>query len=69
MRGLAQLFFVILIALSVVFYLGYDIAMLFTHQTLLQALMPMLLGAVVLSAVIWGLHQIIKSLKSPSPPI
>ena len=67
MKGIAELFLVVLIALSVLFYLGYDVAMLFTHQTLPQAIMPMLLGAVVLAAVIWGLHQIIKALKSPPP--
>ena len=66
MKGLVELFLVVLIALSVVVYLGYAIAVLFTHQTLPQTIVPLLFGALVLAAVIWGLHRIIKSLKSPA---
>ena len=64
MKTAAELFLAVLMALSVVAYLGYAIAVLFTHQTLQQAIMPLLLGALVLIAVIWGLHRIIKLLNA-----
>jgi hypothetical protein len=65
MKAAVEFVLVLLIALSVVAYLGYGIAVLFTHETLPQTIMPLLFGALVLAAVIWGLHQIIKLLKAP----
>ena len=64
MKVAAELFLAVLIALSVVAYLGYGIAVLFTHQTLQQAIMPLLFGALVLVAIMWGLHRIIKLLNA-----
>ena len=54
MKIIAEIFLVVLIGLSVVVYLGYGIAVLLTHQTLPQTIVPLLFGAVVLAAVIWG---------------
>jgi hypothetical protein len=68
MKVAAQLFLVILIGVSVVVYLGYGIAVLFTHQTLPQTIVPLLFGALVLAAVIWILVQGIKLLNSPPRP-
>ena len=68
MKVAAQLFLAILMGLSVVVYLGYGIAVLFTHQTLPQTIVPLLFGAVVLAAVIWALWRVIKLLNAPPRP-
>jgi len=68
MKVVAEIILVVLIGLSVVVYLGYGIAVLFTHQTLAQTIVPLLYGALVLAAVIWGLCQLIKLLNSPPRP-
>ena len=65
MKVAAEIFLLILMALSVLAYLGYGIAVLFTHQTLQQTIMPLLFGALVLALVIWMLHQVIKLLNTP----
>ena len=68
MKVAAVFFIILLMALSVVVYLGYCIAVLFTHQTLPQTIVPLLYGALVLAAVIWILLQGIKLLNSPPRP-
>ena len=68
MKIVAELFLFVLMGLSVVVYLGYGIAVLFTHQTLPQTIVPLLYGALVLAAIIWGLYRIIKLLNSPPRP-
>lgn len=65
MKAAAELFLAILMGIAVVIYLGYGIAVLFTHETLPQAIPPLLFGALVLAAVIWALVWIAKLLKSP----
>ena len=67
MQAAAEFFLAVLIGISVVIYLGYGVAVLFTHQTLLQTIVPLLYGALVLAVVIWTLHRIIKLLKVPPP--
>lgn len=65
MKVAAVIFLVVLMGLSIVVYLGYGIAVLFTHETLPQTIVPLLFGALVLAAVIWVLAQIIRLLNAP----
>lgn len=67
MKVAAVVFLVLLMGLSIVVYFGYGIAVLFTHETLPQTIVPLLFGALVLAAVIWVLAQIIKLLNAPRP--
>lgn len=67
MRVAAVIFLLVLMGISILVYLGYGIAVLFTHETLPQTIVPLLFGALVLAAVIWGLAQIIKLLNAPRP--
>jgi len=68
MKVVAILFLLVLMGLSVVVYLGYGIAVLFTHQTLQQTIVPLFFGLLVLAAVIWVLYRIIKLLNAPPRP-
>jgi len=68
MKVVAILFLLALMGFAVVVYLGYGIAVLFTHQTLQQTIMPLLFGLLVLAAVIWVLFRLIKLLNSPPRP-
>ena len=65
MKVAAVFFMILLMALSVVVYLGYGIAVLFTHQTLPQTIVPLLFGALVLAMVLWPLWLVIKRLSAP----
>ncbi len=67
MKVAAVFFLIVLMAISVVVYLGYGIAVLFTHQTLQQTIVPLLFGAFVLAVVMWPLVWIIKVLTRPRP--
>ena len=67
MKIAAVIFLMVLMAISVVAYLGFGIAVLFTHQTMLQAIAPLLFGALILAAVLWALLGIMKLLTAPRP--
>lgn len=67
MKVAGVFFLIVLMALSVVVYLGYGISVLFTHQTLQQTIVPLLIGALVLSAVMVPLVWGIKMLTRPKP--
>jgi hypothetical protein len=67
MKVAAVFFLIVLMAISVVVYLGYGIAVLFTHQTLRQTIAPLLFGALVLAVVMWPLWLFIKILSRPRP--
>ena len=67
MKVAAVFFTILLMALSVVVYLGYCIAVLFTHQTLPQTIVPLLFGALVLAMVLWPLWLVIMRLTRPRP--
>ena len=66
MKVAAVFSLIVLMAILVVVYLGYGIAVLFTHQTLQQTIVPLLFGALILAVVMWPLWWIIKRLSAPS---
>lgn len=65
MKIAGVIFLMFLMAAAVVLYLSYGIAMLFTHQTVQQAIAPLLFGALILAAVIWVLLRIMKLVTAP----
>ena len=67
MKVAIQIFLMIVMAFSVMTYLGYAIAILFTHDTLHQAIMPLAAGALALAMVLWGLFLAIKRIGQPPP--
>ena len=65
MKVAIQVLLMIVMAFSVMAYLGYGIAVLFTHQTLQQTIIPLAFGALVLAIVLWGLFLAIKRIGQP----
>ena len=65
MKIAGVIFLMLLMAAAVVLYLSYGVAILFTHQTVQQAIVPLLFGALILAAVIWALLRMMKLLTAP----
>lgn len=65
MKLAIQIFLMIVMVFSVVTYLGYAVAVLFTHDTLQQTIIPLAFGALVLAMVLWGLMLGIKRIGQP----
>ena len=67
MKIAGVIFLMAVMAIAVVAYLSYGIAVLFTHQTIGQAIAPLLIGALILAAIVWALLRVMKQLTAPRP--
>ena len=67
MKIAGVIFLMFHMAAAVALYLSYGIAILFTHQTIQQAIVPLLFGALLLAVVVWALLRMMKLVTAPRP--